>query len=255
MFCAPGHVFGGTEGDEPRFHVLRCSNRFPWYRGRGVLFSSFAFRDSFSALPRPSSLVLMFCAPGLVSGGTEGADTRFHVLRARTRFRPCRGCRVLFSYFALSDSFFTVPRASSPVFSYCAPGLFFGGTEGVGSRFLILSSWTRFRRYRGRQVLFSCFALPDTFSTSPVFMFCDARIFSHGTEVVGSCFQVLCSETHFRRYRDHWVLFSCFARPDSFPAVPRASVPVFMFCANGLVFDRAEVVGSHFHILRSRTHF
>jgi hypothetical protein len=40
-----------------------------------------------------------------------------------------------------------------------APELFFGGTEGVGSRFRVLRSRTCFRRYRGRPVPFSCFAL------------------------------------------------------------------------------------------------
>jgi hypothetical protein len=34
--------------------------------------------------------------------------------------------------------------------------------------------------------------------------------------------------------------FSCFARPESFSAVLRASGPVFMFCAPRLIFDGTE---------------
>jgi ABC-type sulfate transport system permease subunit len=95
---------------------------------------------------------------------------------------------------------------SGPVFMFCAPGHVFDGKEGVGSRFQVLRVQTRIRRYRGRRVAFSCFALPDSFSavpkaSGPIFMFC---------------------------------------APDSFSAVPRASGPVFMFCAPGLVFGGAE---------------
>jgi hypothetical protein len=46
-----------------------------------------------------------------------------------------------------------------------------------------------------------------------------------------------------------------FARLYSFSAVMRASGPVFMFCAPGLVFGGNEVVVSRFHVLRVRTHF
>jgi hypothetical protein len=45
----------------------------------------------------------MFCATGLVFGGTVDVWSRFNVLRARTRFRRYRGRRVTFSYFARSD--------------------------------------------------------------------------------------------------------------------------------------------------------
>jgi hypothetical protein len=37
--------------------------------------------------------------------------------------------------------------------------------------------------------------------------------------------------------------------------VPRASVPVFMFCVPVLIFDGSEGVGSRFNVLRSRTCF
>jgi hypothetical protein len=202
MSCAPGLVFQG-------------------YRGRRVPFSCFALPELFLAMRRALARVFMSCAPGLVFGGTVGIGSRFHVLRARTRFRQyrrrrvpfscflsrtrfrrCGGCRLPFSCFALPDSFSTVPRASCPVFMFCVPGLVFGGTEGVGSRFHVLRTLTRFWRYSGRRVPFSCFALPNSFST-----------------------------------------------------VPRASGPIFMFGAPEHVFGVAEGIGCHFHVLRSRTRF
>jgi hypothetical protein len=202
----------------------------------------------------------MFCAPGLVFGGTEGVGSRFHVLRAPTRFRRYRWRRVSFSCFASRDSFSAVPWASGPVFMFCAPGLFFAGTEGAASRFHVMRSRTRFRRYRGRRVPFSCYALPDSFSevpraSRPVFLLCAPGLIFGGTEVVGTRFQVLLSRTHYRRYQGRRVKFSCFELPDSFSAVPRASVPVFMFCAPGLVFGGTAGVESRFHVLRSRTRF
>jgi hypothetical protein len=71
----------------------------------------------------------MFCAPGLVLGGIEGVGSRFHVLRFRNRFGRYRGRPVQFSYFAIPDSFWAVPRVSSPIFMFCAHGLIFGDTE------------------------------------------------------------------------------------------------------------------------------
>jgi hypothetical protein len=165
--CAPGLVFGSTEGVASCFNDLRSQNHFRRYRGRWVLFSLFALPDSFWAEPRASCPNFMFCVLGFVFGGTEGEESRFHVLRSRIRFRRYRGRRVPFSCFALQDSFSTVSRASAPVFMFCVPGLFFDGTEGVGSRFHILRFRTRFRRYLGRRVPFSCFALPDSFCAVP----------------------------------------------------------------------------------------
>jgi hypothetical protein len=201
-----------------------------------VQFSCFALLESSSAVTGVSGTVFMFCAPGHVFGGTEGVASRFHVLRARTRFRRYRGRLVPFSSFALSDSFSAVPSASVPVFTFCGPRLVFGGTEGVGSRFHVLRSRTSFRRYRGCQDAYSCFALEDSFSavpgaSGPVFMFCAPGHIFGSTEGVGSCFHVLRSRTRFRRYRGRRVPFSCFALPDSVLAVPRASGPVFKFCA------------------------
>jgi hypothetical protein len=79
----------------------------------------------------------MLCAPGLIFGGIEGVQSRFHVLRARINFRRYRGRRVPFSCFALPDSFSVDSWASCPVFMFCAPGLIFGGTDDVGSLFQI----------------------------------------------------------------------------------------------------------------------
>jgi hypothetical protein len=158
MFCALGLVFGGTEGVGYRFHVLRSRTHFRRYRGRRVPFSCFALLDSLTEVPRASGPLLMFCAPGLFSA---------------------------------------VPRASGPVFMFCALGLVFGGAECIGSRFHVLRALTHFRRYRGCQVPFSCFELPDSFSTVPRAS----------------------------------VPFSFFVLPDSFSAVPRAMSPVFMLYA------------------------
>jgi hypothetical protein len=130
--------------------------------------------------------------------------------------------RVPFSCFALPYSFSAVPRASGPVFMFCAPRLVFGGAGGVGSRFHVLRARTDFRRYRGRRVPFLCVCAPGL-------VFGDAGC-------LGSRFHVFRAWTHFKRYRGRRVQFTCFALPDSFSSVPRASGPVFIFCAPGLVF-------------------
>jgi hypothetical protein len=183
MFCVPGLVFCGTEGVGSRFHDLRVRSHFRWYRGHRVSFSClhskarfpryggrrarflvFALPDSFSAVPRASCPVFMFCAPELIFIGTEGVGSRFHVLSSQTHFRQCRVRLVPFSYFARPDSFSAVPRASDLVFMFSAPGHVLGSAEGVGFRFHVLRSMTRFRWYRGHRVLFSYFAIPSTFS-------------------------------------------------------------------------------------------
>jgi hypothetical protein len=89
MFCSPGLVFDGNEGVGTRFHVFRAQTSFRRYRGRRVPFSCFARPESYAAVRRALGPVLMFCAPGLIFGGTKGVGTRFHILRARTRFRRC----------------------------------------------------------------------------------------------------------------------------------------------------------------------
>jgi hypothetical protein len=125
MFCVPGLIFDGSEGVGFVFHVLRAQTRFRRNQGRQIPF-------------------FMFSAPGLVFDGTECVESRFLILHTRTRFRRYRGSRILFSCFMLPDSFSAVPWASGPVFTFCAPGLVFGGTEGVGSRCHVLCPRTRY---------------------------------------------------------------------------------------------------------------
>jgi hypothetical protein len=115
MFCAPELFLGDKEGVGSRFHVLRSRTRFRLYRGRQVPFSCFALPDSFSAVAMVSDPVFMFCAPGLIFGGTQSVGSGFH---------------------------------------FCAPGLIFVGAECVGSRFQVLRSRTHFWRFRGRPVPF-----------------------------------------------------------------------------------------------------
>jgi hypothetical protein len=196
MFCAPGLVFGGTEGVRFLFHVLRARTRFGRYRGRSIPFFCFAHPDSYSAVPRASGPVFKFCAPGLVLNGVECIGSRFHILCTRTRFRRYQERRIPFSSFARPNSFSAVPRASDPVFKFCAPELVFGGTEEIGSRFHVLRARTRCWRYRGRQISFSSCLRPFSFSAvprawGPIFMFCAPGLIFGGTVGVGSRFHVL----------------------------------------------------------------
>jgi hypothetical protein len=178
---------------------------FRQYGGRRVPFSCFVSPYSFSAVAGASYPVFMFCAPRLVFGGSEGVKSRFNVLRPRTRFRRWRGHQVLFSCFAVPDTFSAVWRASFPVFMFCAPKLIFGGTDGVRSHFHNLRSRTRFRRCGGRQISFSCFARPNSFATvpmasCPVLFFCAPGHVFGSAKGVGSHFHVLRSQTRFRRF-------------------------------------------------------
>jgi hypothetical protein len=241
MFCAPRLVFGGIVGVGFLFHVLSCRTCFWRYRGRRVPFSCFALPDSFSVVPRVSGLVFMFYAPEIIFGGSEGVRSLFHVLRSQTYFRPYRGRRVLFSCFALPVSFSTVMGVSGPVFMFCAPKLIFGGTDGVASSFHVLRSRICFRRYRGRRVLFSCFALLHSFSVVP--------------RASGPVLNILRSWTHFHRYRGPRVPYSCFSLSESILTVSRASGPVFMFLAPEHIFNGTMGVRFFFHVLRCRTHF
>jgi hypothetical protein len=276
MFCVPGLIFGGTRGVSSLFHVLHSRTYFRRYQRRQVPFSCFVRPDSFSAEPRPSGPVFMFCAPRLIFDGTEGVGSHFnvlrartvfggtedvqsrfhvfgrtegvmslfHVVRSRTHFQRYRGRPIPFSCFPLPDMFWAVPMASSLFFMFCALGLVFGGIEGVRSLFHVFRSQTHFRRYRGRRVHFSCFALPNTFSavpssSGPAFLFCAPGLVFGDSRGVRSLFHVLHSRTHVRRYQGRRVPFSCNALPVSFPAVPRASGPVFKICAPILVFGGA----------------
>jgi hypothetical protein len=144
MLCALGPIFGGTEGVRSSFHVLRSRNRFRHYRGQSIQFSCFAFPNSLSAEARASDPIFVLCAPEPVFGGIEGVKSSFHVLRSLTHFRWYRGFQVQFSCFVLSNLFSTVPLASCPILMFCAPGLIFDGTDGVGSSFNVLRSRTCF---------------------------------------------------------------------------------------------------------------
>jgi hypothetical protein len=169
MISAPGLVLGGIQGVRTRFPILRSENFLGQYRVRRVPFACFVLPNSFSTVPRVPGPIFMFCTPELVFDGTKGIGSQFHILRSRTHFRQYRGRRVTFSFFVLPNPFWAVPRASGLVCMFCAPGLVWGGTDGVGSHFHVLRyqtrlhvlrSRTRFQRYRGRRVQFSCFALP-----------------------------------------------------------------------------------------------
>jgi hypothetical protein len=237
---------------------LRSRTRFRRYRGRRFPFSCVPLPDSFSAVPSASGPVLMSCAPRLIFDDIEGVGSRFHVLRSRTHFRWYQGRRFPFSCFTRPNSIATISRVSGLAFMFCARGLVFGGTEGVRSRFHVLRSRTRCRRCRICRVPFSCFALQDSFSTvksasGPVFMFCAPGLVFSGVECVVSRFHVLRYQNSFRVYRGRPILFSHFARRDSFSTIPRASVLVFIFCASGLIFDGIGGVGYRFHVLRSQT--
>jgi hypothetical protein len=152
---------------------------------------------------------------------TEGVGSSFHVLRSRTHFQRYQVCRVPVSYFALPDLFWAISRAPGLVFIYCAFRPILTDTEGVGSSFLVLGYQTRFRWYRELRVQFSGFAPPDPFSA-----------------VLGAP-----------------GLFSCFVLPNSFPTVPRASDPVFCFCAPKPVFGGIESGRYIFDVLLTRTLF
>jgi hypothetical protein len=126
-------------------------------------------------------------------------------LRPRSHFRRYRGCQVPFSRFALPDLFSAVPLASAPVF-ITAPELIFGGIDGVKSCFLVLRSHTRFRQC-GR-------------ASDPIFKFYAPVQLLGRTEGVDSRFHVLRYRTRFWQYQGRKLSFSCFARPNSFSAVP-----------------------------------
>jgi hypothetical protein len=225
------------------FHVLR-PNSFSCF----VLTDScFALPDIFLAVPRASNPFFMFPAPGHVFSRTEVVESLFHVLRSRSHFRRYRGRRVPFSCFERPDSFSALSGASSPVFMFSAPRLIFGGTEGVRSCLHVLRARTRFRWYRGRRILFSCFvlqyfilAVPRV--SGPVFKFSAPGLIFDGTEGVGSRFHFMRSQTHFRWYRGHWVPFSCFARRTRFRRYRGRQVLFLMFCAPGLIFGGTEGV-------------
>jgi hypothetical protein len=157
IFCALGQVFGGSEGVGSHFHFLLSRTRFRRYQGHRAPFSCFAHTNSFSAVSTASALVFMFCADEHVFAGAKGVESRFQVSRDQTHFLWYRRRPLPFSCFALSDTYSAVRRASVPFSMFCAPILVFGGSEGVVSRFHVLRSRTRSRRFRGSRVPFSYF--------------------------------------------------------------------------------------------------
>jgi hypothetical protein len=217
LFCVPGLVFDGTKGESSRINVLRAETHFRRYRERRVKFSCFALPDSLSAVPTATNPIFMFFTPKLIFDRNKGVGSHFQILRARTRFRRCQVRWVLFSCFARQDSFSAIPRTLGPVFMFCAPGLVFGGTEGVGSRFHIFRAHTHFLRYQGRSLPFSCFAVSDSFSavqwaSGAFFMFCAPEFVFGGTEGVGTNFQFLRTRTHFLRYEGRFHVFRALTR-------------------------------------------
>jgi hypothetical protein len=186
MFCAPGIIFGYAEGAGFDCHILRSRNHLGRYRQRQVPFSCFALPNSFLAILRAPGPVFMFYSLGLILVDTVGAESRFQVLRFHTRLGLYRGRQIPFSSFALQNSFLTITRASGHIFMYCAPKLFFSGTECVRSYFNVCTS----------ELILGVLRAPG-----PVFMFCAPELIFHGTEGVGTRFHVLHCWTRFRRYR------------------------------------------------------
>jgi hypothetical protein len=85
------------------------------------MFSCFARPDLFSAVSRALGPVFIFNGSGIVFGSTEGVESRFYVLRARTLIRMYRRRQIPFSYFALSDLFSAVSSVSDLVVIFFAP--------------------------------------------------------------------------------------------------------------------------------------
>jgi hypothetical protein len=149
-------------------------------------------------VPRASALFFMFCAPGLIFDGTEGAGSRFHVLRSQARFWWCGGRRVL------PDSFSTVSRVSHPVFIFCALRLIFVGSGGVGSRFHVLRARSPFGVTEGIGSRFhillsrtSFFVVPR--ASAPLLIPYTPGLVFGGIEGGASYFHVLRARTRFRR--------------------------------------------------------
>jgi hypothetical protein len=185
------------------------------YRGRHVQCTCFMLVDPFSTVQRATDPVLMFYAPGLIFGGTEGVKSNFLFCAPRLVFGGTKTVRSHFIFYAPKLVFGCTVGADT-TFMFCAQGPILGSTKGVGSNFHISRYRTHFRQYRGRQLQFSFRALPDSFSAvprvpGPIFMFCAPGVFFSSTEGALSSFYVLRSRTHCRQYHEHRVQFSCFS--------------------------------------------
>jgi hypothetical protein len=168
-----------------RFHILRARTRFRRCLVRRVPTSCFARPFSSSAVPMSFGLVIMFCSPKLIFGGSEGVGSRFNVLRVRTCFLRYRVRRVPFSCFARPDSFSAVSSVLCPYFMFCAPVLVFSGTGGIGSHFHVFFSGLVFSGTEGVGSRFHVLLLELIFG---------------GTEGVRSRFPVLHPRTPFRLF-------------------------------------------------------
>jgi hypothetical protein len=76
MFCAPEHVFGGTEGVGARFQVLRSQTLFGCTVGVRYRLKVLRSRTRFWRY-RGRQVPFKFCAPVLDFDGTEGVGSRF----------------------------------------------------------------------------------------------------------------------------------------------------------------------------------
>jgi len=115
-FCAPGHVFDGTECGLSRFALPDPFPKVPRHSSGVFKFcvpghfssgpvSRFTPPKTFLALPSALELVFTSCAPRRVFGVTGCVGTRFRVLRFGTYFRRCRVRRDPFLRFLLPDLF------------------------------------------------------------------------------------------------------------------------------------------------------
>jgi hypothetical protein len=112
MICDSGLIFGSTEGVGSHFQVLHSRTHFGRNRERRVQFSCFALPKLFSAVPRASGPIFIFCSSRLVfifcSSRLIFDSTRVgseNVLHFQTHFGRYRGRRVQFSSFAFPNSF------------------------------------------------------------------------------------------------------------------------------------------------------
>jgi len=131
--------------------------------------------------------------------------------------------------------------ALGPVYKFCAPEH-------------LLCSLTCFRRFRARRDPFSRFVVPDAFSVFPcasslIFEFYAPEPVFRVTGGIGSCFPVLHYQTHFWHYRASRVLFSSFALPEAFSALPRCRIP---FASFALPEGFSNASGTHVSRYRMR---
>jgi hypothetical protein len=126
----------------------------------------FALKDPFWAVRRVLGPIFIFRATGLIFGSTEGVSCSFHFERYQTHFQRYRGCRVLFSCFALPESFSALLRAPCPVFMFCAPELIVVSTMSIGCNFHVFRSKFIFDGAEGARFSFHFYATGLVFGGS-----------------------------------------------------------------------------------------